>query len=214
MTIIFLIIFLMGLYCIYDSAYLYNKATDDSSLAFKPDLESDPTLTLPDSVAWITLDDTSIDYPVMQGEDNMEYIDKDPYGNYSLSGSIFLDSRNDPEFKDDYSLIYGHHMEGGLMFGSLDKYFEKSYLEKHRTGTLITKNEIYRIEIFAVVHLLSTNTLVFDPGEHPVEEIHRFVKDNAEIYYEPKDGRLLGLSTCTDNVPDNRSVVMCTIKKR
>lgn len=42
-------------------------------------------------VAWLTIDDTKIDYPVMQGKDNTEYLNKDPYGDYALAGSIFLD---------------------------------------------------------------------------------------------------------------------------
>lgn len=215
LTIFFLFIMLLGVYCVIDSLYLYNNAQDRGSLKFKPDVESDNAqLTLPDSVAWLTLNDTSIDFPVMQGEDNLEYIDKDPYGNYSLSGSIFLDSRNSADFTDDYSLIYGHHMEGGLMFGSLDKYFEEEYLKNHRSGFLITKDTVYRIDVFAVVHVLSTNSLIFDPGEHPAEEVWDFVEKNADVYVEPKEGRLLALSTCTDNVPDNRSIVFCTIRDR
>lgn len=75
----------------------------------------------------MTIDDTNIDYPVMQGEDNNEYLNKDPFGNYALSGSIFLDRRNNPEFKDYYSLIYGHHMEHGMMFGAIDEYLNEDY---------------------------------------------------------------------------------------
>lgn len=215
LTFVLIIIFLFGIYFIYDSAYLYNNASDRGSLRFKPDTETgDTALKLPDSVAWITLDGTPIDYPVMQGEDNMEYIDKNPYGEYSLSGSIFLDSRNSPDFTDGYSLIYGHHMEGGLMFGSLDRYFNEEYLDAHRTGLLVTKDQIYRVSVFAVIHIYSTNSVIFDPGEHPEEEVWKFVEDKAEIFREPEEGRLLALSTCTDNIPDNRSVVMCTIRER
>ena len=214
-TLCFLIIFIMGVYCIYDSAYLYNNATDKGAMRFKPDFSSDDAaLTLPDSIAWITLDDTTIDYPIMQGKDNLEYIDKNPYGEYSLSGSIFLDSRNSADFTDDYSLVYGHHMEGGLMFGSLDKFFEEEYLKTHRTGKLMTKDTMYELDIFAVIHVLSTDSMIFDPGEHPAEDVWDYMKENASLYFEPKEGRLLALSTCTDNIPDNRSVVFCTIRKK
>lgn len=57
----------------------------------------------------------------MQGEDNMEYLNKDPYGDYSLSGSIYMDSRNTSDMSDDYLLLYGHHMENDYMFGSIYK---------------------------------------------------------------------------------------------
>ena len=64
----------------------------------------------PDVCAWITLDGTKIDYPVLQGEDNLTYINKDVYGNFALAGSIFLDSNCDRSFQKKYSLLYGHHM--------------------------------------------------------------------------------------------------------
>ena len=64
----------------------------------------------PDVCAWLTVDNTRIDYPVLQGETNLDYINTDVYGNFALAGSIFLDSRNAPTFADGYSLLYGHHM--------------------------------------------------------------------------------------------------------
>ena len=78
-------------------------------------------------VGWIVVDDTNIDYPVMQGYDNSQYLNLDPYGEYSLSGSIFLDSRNSSDFTDPYSIIYGHHMEYGKMFGAIDDYLDDQY---------------------------------------------------------------------------------------
>ena len=51
-----------------------------------------------DVAGWITIDDTHIDYPVVQGKDDMEYINKDVYGEFSLSGSIFLSCMNKKDF--------------------------------------------------------------------------------------------------------------------
>jgi SrtB family sortase len=64
-----------------------------------------------DLVGFLTVEGTNIDYPVMQGIDNSHYLNTDPFGAYSLSGSIFLDSRSSPDFSDEYSVIYGHHMD-------------------------------------------------------------------------------------------------------
>ena len=108
-----IVLFLLGSYGLYDSYMVYQQATDNSILKYKPGYETDDETDKEiagNMVAWLTVDDTNIDYPVMQGEDNNEYLNKDPFGDYALSGSIFLDSRNNPEFKDYYSLIYGHHM--------------------------------------------------------------------------------------------------------
>ena len=213
-TLLCLFMFLIGIYRLYDFAYMYNSANDRSTMRFKPDYSSDEAkISLPDSVAWLVLEDTTIDYPIMQGKDNIEYINKDPYGKYSLAGSIFLDTRNSPDFTDDYNLIYGHHMESGMMFGSLDKYFKEGYLDEHRDGVLVTKDSIYRVNVFAAFHVVSTNHVIFDPGDYSVEEVMSLVRDKAEIYREPEEGCLLALSTCTNNLPDNRTIVMCTIDK-
>ena len=122
-AVICLLLFLICLYAMIDAVNVYLNANDTSVLKFKPKLgESQEPLreAVKDAVAWLTVDDTSIDHPVMQGKTNDIYINKDPYGNFSLSGSIFLDSRNSSDFSDEYSMIYGHHMEHGAMFGALD----------------------------------------------------------------------------------------------
>ena len=67
-------------------------------------------------------------YPVLQGEDNLTYINKDVYGNFALAGSIFLDSNCDRSFQKKYSLLYGHHMAEHKMFGDLDLYEKQKFL--------------------------------------------------------------------------------------
>ena len=127
LLVLFILLFLIGGYTMYDTWFVYEHAQDTSILAYKPQSGTAAEEVAPiseDAVAWLTIDDTNIDYPVMQGVDNNEYLNKDPYGNYSLSGSIFLDSRNASDFSDPYSLIYGHHMEHGVMFGALDKFLD------------------------------------------------------------------------------------------
>ena len=83
----------------------------------------------PDIRAWLTVDNTGIDYPVVQGADNLYYMSRDVFGESSLAGSIFLDSRNSPDLSDRYFIIYGHHMEKGLMFGDLDKFLDPAFFE-------------------------------------------------------------------------------------
>ena len=84
----------------------------------------------PDVCGWIAMDNTEIDYPILQGSTNHIYVNTDVYGNFSLAGSIFLDSRNERDFTDAYSLLYGHHMEDHKMFGDLDLYKEKKFFEE------------------------------------------------------------------------------------
>ena len=126
LALVFLVILLIGIWFVYDTAYVFYHASADRVAAYRPGSAGAPTRQLSkDCVAWLHVDDTSIDYPVMQGKTNTEYLNKDPYGDYSLSGSIFLDTRNKPDFSDSYSLTYGHHMAGGLMFGALDDFLKE-----------------------------------------------------------------------------------------
>ena len=92
----------------------------------------------PDVVGWLTLYDTDIDYPILQGADNMEYVNKDVYGNFSLSGAIYLAAECAPDFSDEYSLIYGHHMDNGAMFGGIDEFAAPDYFSGHRFGLIQT----------------------------------------------------------------------------
>lgn len=199
--LICIVLFLLGSYGLYDSYMVYQQATDNSILKYKPgyetDDETDKKIT-GNMVAWLTIDDTNIDYPVMQGEDNNEYLNKDPFGNYALSGSIFLDRRNNPEFKDYYSLIYGHHMEHGMMFGAIDEYLNEDYFNSHRTGSLVVGKKTYKIRIFAVLECEAAEESIFAPTENDNTlnyiKQHALFIDNTAL---PKDNeKLLGLSTC------------------
>ena len=199
---IFLFLFLIGLYAMYDSFLVYQAANDTSILKYKPGYEG----TAPDKpikgnmVGWLTIDDTKIDYPIMQGEDNNEYLNKDPFGDYSLSGSIFLDSRNTSDFSDDYSLIYGHHMENDLMFGALDHYLKKGYLEKHNRGTIYVDDVPYKLTLFAVGESEATNEIIFAPTFADAGTVCSFIKQNALYFDESvkmqKNDKIIALSTC------------------
>lgn len=214
--VFFICFMLMGLYSVYDSYMLYAQADDNSILKFKPGYESDDAgdvdKELTDGyVAWLSIDDTTVDYPVMQGIDNSEFLNKDPFGDYSLAGSIFLDFRNKPDFTDAYSLIYGHHMERGLMFGALDEYRKAGYLEKHTTGTLIVDDGLtYKIRFFAVLETHATNESIFSPTEYDDETLPFVLENNMYLVEEnvPKEGeQLIALSTCRFPDTVQRTVV-------
>ena len=74
----------------------------------------------PDIVAWIYIEGTKVNYPIVQGEDNSYYLKHLFSGEWNGSGCIFLDFRNDASFADRHSIIYGHHMKNGTMFTDLD----------------------------------------------------------------------------------------------
>ncbi len=136
-------------YALWDNAQVYSAAVSVQTqlLALKPEMDPESTPEAiaesfeelralnPDAVAWLTLDGTAIDFPIVQGEDNMTYINTDVYGNFSMSGSIFLDSYCDPSFRESYALVYGHHMNDHVMFTDLDLYKNEEFFRANTTGT-------------------------------------------------------------------------------
>ena len=209
---IFIVALLVVIYAMYDTWYVFDQANDKSLLSFKPnrvnaaEIEDSPIAS--DMVAWITVDDTEIDYPVMQGATNSQYLNLDPYGNYSLSGSIFLDSRNSADFTDQYSIIYGHHMEYGKMFGALDEFLNTDYLKSHSTGELLIGRDgkvVYKLELFYAMTTDAKEEKVFDP-EH-VDELRQFL----EAQGFDRDNRIVCLSTCAGGASTTRTVVFAYI---
>ncbi|MBO4604703.1 MAG: class B sortase [Clostridiales bacterium] len=206
------LILLVVIYSAYDTGYIFKQAADDSYTRFRPDrvnaagIEESPITDA--MVGWVTIDGTPIDYPIMQGDDNLEYLNKDPAGNYSLSGSIFLDSRNSPDFTDPYSVIYGHHMQYGRMFGALDSFLDEGYLTEHTTGRLMVgKNgeTIYKLKVILAVHADAKEELVLDAADN--EAVRRILLEKG--YNE--DNRILGMVTCTDAASSERTVLFAYI---
>ena len=209
---IFLIALLIVVYALYDTWYVFDHANDKSYRNYKPDrVNADSVNDSPitqDMVGWITIDDTNIDYPVMQGEDNTTYLNRDPYGQYSLAGSIFLDCRNNRAFTDPYSVVYGHHLEYGVMFGALDEYLDEEYLEAHSRGELLVGRDgkvAYDLQVFYAMAADAKDEFIFDPGNY--EELYAFLEDKGQ----DTSHRILCLSTCAGDVSSTRIVVFAYI---
>ena len=150
-------------YALWDNMQVYASVDDIQSqlLKYKPTPGEDNGPTFeelrainPDVCAWITLDGTKIDYPVLQGEDNLTYINKDVYGNFALAGSIFLDSNCDRSFQKKYSLLYGHHMAEHKMFGDLDLYEEQKFFDRTRQELLSCPTVLINLKFLHALKLL------------------------------------------------------------
>lgn len=209
-VIIFILLLLIGAYSVYDSWYVLQQASDRTLLAYKPQVDSDGEVVdmgpiSDEMVAWITFDDTTIDYPIMQGADNSKYVTTDPYGNYALSGSIFLDSRNSPYFTDEYSLIYGHHMASGHMFGALDDFLDEDYFKSHQSATLIINGQAFKVHLFAVCPADASEVVTFNP---PLSEgLIEYIREYHYHYDGSEPQRFIGFSTCTNESTTSRLIV-------
>ena len=216
-----LLMLLYGGYSLWDTAMVFNGAFLSSDLLqFKPaagDPDSNPTLAElqainPDVLGWLTIDDTHIDYPVVIGETDMEYVNKDVYGDFALSGSIFLDSDNARDLSDAYTLVYGHHMDNGAMFGDVVEFVNTDYFESHPSGTLYLPDATYTIEIFACVQVDAFDSMIYDPlaQDGDVSELLNYVDEIAVqsryIGVQPTD-KVIGLSTCAEAETNGRVVI-------
>ena len=103
----------------------------------------------PDVVGWIYIPGTDINYPVVRGDDNDEYIYRLFDGTYNKAGSIFMDYRNNSAFFDKNTVLYGHHMRNGTMFAQLTEYADQAFYEAHPYGMLVTPNGNYLVEFFS-----------------------------------------------------------------
>lgn len=219
-------------YALWDNNRIYAAADDVQAdmIKIKPDMENDEEgasfeelLALnPDVCAWVTLDNTKVDYPVLQGETNLTYINKDVYGNFALAGSIYLDSRNDDNFSDTYAVLYGHHMEKGSMFGDLDLYKKKSFFKKNTTGILMLPDRAYKLEIFACLLIKASDDVIFDPEkwQTDIEQLLSYVESNAVYLHkktlnglrESRKPQVLALTTCSSEFTDARTIVLAAMK--
>ena len=127
-TFAFVSILIISGYFIYDSVNVRNDSKSSNLSDFKPQMVSDTgewdlseimSLNL-DIIGWVTVDDTTIDLPLLQNSEQKNYLNYDFRGRPSVSGSLYL--AENETISDDTVIIYGHHIEGGAMLGCLDSF--------------------------------------------------------------------------------------------
>lgn len=102
-----------------------------------------------DIIGWLYCEGTAINYPVLQGEDNDQYLRSSYDGTYNAAGSIFAEALNSRDFRDSNTIIYGHHMKNGSMFAVLDEWADQEFYESHPVMWLLTPQQDYRIDLFS-----------------------------------------------------------------
>lgn len=160
--------------------------------------------------SWITIKDTRIDYPVVQGTDNDFYLIHNFFREQSISGTIFIDYRYDFK-KHGNQIIYGHHMKNKTMFTDLLKFKEESFF-KEKEITIIENGEEKKYKAFSVytteeedIHLQITfkDDLEF-------KQYRKILKDkslvqNEQVFLNTQD--MITLITCSYEFKDARTVV-------
>ena len=171
-------------------------------------------------IGWIKIDDTNIDYPVMQTSDNEYYLDHNLNQEYDKNGSIFMDKDCDVIEPSTNLILYGHHMKSGKMFGGLDKYSDVKYYEKHK---YIDFDTIYEKGIYEVMYVFRSRVY---SEEEVVFKYYQFIDVVSEAEFDSNmkemaavslydtgvtasyGDRLLTLSTCDYQEKNGRFVVV------
>lgn len=171
-------------------------------------------------IGWLKIDDTIIDYPVMQCEDNTYYLNHNFDQQEDKVGTLFLDYRCDVVNGCDNFIIYGHHLQSGKMFSKLEEYENPKYLEKHK---YITFDTIFEEQTFQVMYVFRSR--VYNDND-VVFKYYQFINANSEeefnsamnemkiiSFYDTGvtasyGDQLLTLSTCDYNEKNGRFVVV------
>jgi len=183
----------------------------------------DPLLEInQDMVGWVTVDDTKINYPILQSSDNEFYLTRNYKKEETRAGSLFLDYRNDKKLENNKNtIIYGHRMKDGTMFSGLKKYLDKAFFEKHKTIHLDSLYEGYELEVFSVYQ--TTTDFYYIETEFSSDNEYLDFVDllegkslyDADMDIKPEDS-IVTLSTCDYAIDslEGRLVVHAKLVKR
>lgn len=167
-----------------------------------------------DVIGWIYIHDTDISYPILQGKSNDYYLFRNYEKDYLVAGSIFMDASNKSDFGDDHTIVYGHNMHNGAMFGTLDKFTKEEFRDEHPyVYILLPDGKWYKYEIFSS-YIADVEDGTFDVFSENKEEYDKYLKlcKDENIYSNtqmPAEGeRILTLSTCTEDSDDYRRYVL------
>ena len=173
----------------------------------------------PEIYAWIYVPGTKVNYPVLQHPaDDTYYLNYNIDGTKGYPGCIYTEAAfNEPTFWDANTVLYGHNMKNGTMFGSLHKYEDSKFFEENRYIYVFTQERLFVYKIFAAYdhsneHLLfNHNFASTDSFLHYFEKVkegrnmHRIFADDVELTGEGQ--HIITLSTCINNKPENRFLV-------
>lgn len=162
-----------------------------------------------DIYAWIYIPGTQVDYPILQSaSDDTYYLNHNIDGSYGKPGCIYTEKINSKDFTNYNTVLYGHNMKNGEMFGCLHDYEDKTFFDENPYVYVYTEEKTYVYEIFAAytatnAHILNTND--FSTQEGFADYLDNVVYNKAltgnfrNDTRVTSDNRIITLSTCTSN---------------
>lgn len=188
-----------------DESGPFDQEGDSAAAGRKPAIVKAPNMSIrllqeqyPDVVGWITVPGTRVDYPIMQAEDNDYYLHRKPDGSYLYAGTPFMDCRNRPDLSDRNTIIYGHHMKNGTMFGSLVSFKDRTFFEAHDSFYVFLPDRTVRAKIVACL-VVEVNEAAYAYEIEPVPEYPSLLADDSRLlrpFTAGETDRYITISTC------------------
>ena len=164
-----------------------------------------------DIAGWIYIRGTTIDYPIVQGKDNEEYLHQDFNKKKSSSGTILLDNNCKKDFTSDNNIIYGHHMKNGTMFAQLLKFREKSFLKKHNEIMIFTPDRTIHLKVISAYAQKAQNKIpvTFANDKQKKAYIKKIESMSEQTIKTSRinDSHIYTFVTCSYEGEDNRTYV-------
>ena len=221
---VFLLLIVFSCYAIWDSSQIFSTASATNYEIFKPTVEQEGASFTelrainPDVFAWLTVYGTNIDYPVVQTDNNITYVNTDARGKHSLSGAIFLDYRNGANFSDFSSILYGHHMDNQVMFGEIASFADEDYFNARKYGSLYIDGKEHGLSFFAFLHADAYDFDVFrtDIVTEDEKSAYLALLLDMALHIRPDvpisiDDRIVLLSTCSTDSTNGRDILLALI---
>ena len=165
------------------------------------------------TVAWIYAEGTTIDYPVVQGEDNFYYLTHDYKGNYTQNGAIYMDFKCTTESQN--IVIYGHHMRANIQFTGLMKFKEKKWVDEHPTIYLdLADGGSKTWDVIAAFACSHSDTAKFVQTQFSMDAINTFIANIEKYkYYDTgveydESSQFCTLVTCSYEQQNARTIVI------
>ena len=169
----------------------------------------------PDCAGWLTIPDTSVDYPVMFTPDEPErYLRRDFYGDQASGGTPFLDGRNEAQAKGQNLIVYGHNMLDGSMFKPIVQYLDPNFRQAHQDIYLELGGAQYRYQVLAALETntrspVFTYTDLSDSTE--MEDFRSALLEETGLDAIPQAEGYLTLSTCNNQGGNSRVLVVAVL---
>lgn len=169
----------------------------------------------PDCVGWLTIPDTTVDYPIVWTPNDPEhYLRRDFYDSYASGGTPFLDGRNKPQAEGQNLIVYGHNMLDGSMFKPLLQYLTPNFRQTHQDIYLELDGAQYHYQVIAALETNTRSPMYVYTGLSDSTEMEDFraaLLEETSLDAIPQAEGYLTLSTCGDWGRNSRVLVIAVL---